>query len=393
MRGVRSWLRSADLDPRHDERVASILGIALGVSFSICFVTGIYSHLVQHPTTWFSAPARPAGLYRFTQGLHVATGIASIPLLLAKLWAVFPRLFVWPPATSVAHALERLSLVPLVGGALFQLVTGVLNIDLWYVVPFNFVAAHYWMAWITIGGLVIHIGAKSATVRLALRRQRGPEASEEEDRRPATAAQDASDRDAHTRRRFLAYVGASASAITVVTVGQTFAPLKELALLAPRDPDVGPQGFPVNGSAAEAGVIAAITDPNWRMRLVGAVSQPLELSIDDLRSMPQREATLPIACVEGWSANARWRGIQLSSLLDLAGAGPDAWVTVRSSQDGGFGTADVNTAQSHDPDTLLALEVNGEILSLDHGYPIRLIGPNRPGVMQTKWIREIEVNA
>ena len=40
-------------------------------------------------------------LYRVTQGVHVATGLASIPLLLAKLWAVYPKLFTWPPFSSV----------------------------------------------------------------------------------------------------------------------------------------------------------------------------------------------------------------------------------------------------------------------------------------------------
>ena len=44
-----------------------------------------------------------------------------------------------------------------------------------------------------------------------------------------------------------------------------------------------------------------------------------------------------------------------------------------------------------DPDTLLAYEVNGETLDLDHGYPLRLIGPNRPGVMQTKWLYRMVV--
>src|SRR3954453_7244218 len=73
--------------PVHDTRTISILGIALGVSFTTCFLTGLLSHLIQLPPTWFLYPARPAGLYRFTQGLHVATGIAAVPLLLAKLWA------------------------------------------------------------------------------------------------------------------------------------------------------------------------------------------------------------------------------------------------------------------------------------------------------------------
>jgi DMSO/TMAO reductase YedYZ molybdopterin-dependent catalytic subunit len=44
-----------------------------------------------------------------------------------------------------------------------------------------------------------------------------------------------------------------------------------------------------------------------------------------------------------------------------------------------------------DPTTLVALELNGETLDLDHGFPARIIAPGRPGVLQTKWLKSIEV--
>ena len=167
---VTRWRDRALADPRRGERTAALLGIALGACFLVCFLTGLLSHLIQHPPSWFEWPARPAGLYRITQGVHVATGIAAIPLLFAKLWTVYPRLFQTPVVRDVAHAVERLSIVPLVGGALFLLVTGVANIDLWYPWPFFFPAGHYWMAWVTIGALIVHIGAKATVTRTALRR-------------------------------------------------------------------------------------------------------------------------------------------------------------------------------------------------------------------------------
>src|SRR6185369_13370935 len=83
--------------PLRSERLTSQLGVALGAAFVICFVTGYLSHAIQHPPGWFWWPSRPVGLYRVTQGLHVATGIALIPLLAAKLWSVYPKLFTWPP--------------------------------------------------------------------------------------------------------------------------------------------------------------------------------------------------------------------------------------------------------------------------------------------------------
>lgn len=362
-------------DPRRSERTAALLGIALGGCFTVCFATGVYSHLAQHPPSWFTLPARPAGLYRVTQGLHVATGIAAIPLLLAKLWSVYPRLFRRPPVVSVAHALERLGLLPLVGGSLFLLFSGVANIDLWYPLPFFFPTAHYWVAWLTIGALVVHVGAKVTVARAALAAGPGP--------RPV----------AIERRHFLAAVAGASGALTMLTIGQTVRPLRSLALLAPRDPDTGTQGFPVNNAADEAGVTAAALDPAWRLRVHGAVERPLELSRADLEALPQREAVLPIACVEGWSASRRWRGVPVRDLLAAAGAGPGASVTVRSLDTGLFGSSELNPVQAADPDTLLALAADGEVLAPDHGYPVRLIGPNRPGVMQTKWLTELEVHA
>lgn len=109
--------------------------------------------------------------------------------------------------------------------------------------------------------------------------------------------------------------------------------------------------------------------------------------------MPMREATLPIACVEGWSASARWRGVALRDVLARAGASEGAEVTVVSLQTrGSYRVSEVNHRQAADADTLLALDINEEPLHLDHGFPLRLIGPNRPGVAQTKWVARLEVH-
>ena len=361
-----------------DERVAAILGIGLGVTFTICFATGLWSHLVQHPPSWFTPPARPAGLYRVTQGVHVATGLASIPLLFAKLWVVYPKLFAWP-FKSIATLLERLALLPLIGGGLFLVFTGLANINLWYPWPFSFPTAHYWTAWITIGALVVHIGAKLATTRHALRR-------------PETSDADASDNDPSSRRAFLGTVFVGAAAVTLFTVGQTVAPLRKLALLAPRRPDVGPQGFPVNRTARTAGVVETAQSPDYRLVVSGKVKQPLQLTREDLLAMPQHEANLPIACVEGWSASRQWSGVPVRDLLARAGAREGASLIVVSLQRRrAYRRSELSAPQARDRDTLLALAVDGETLHLDHGYPVRLVGPNRPGVLQTKWVTQIVV--
>lgn len=366
----------------HDDRIAAWLGIALGISFTVCFLTGLVSHTLQHPPSWFTWPSRPAGLFRITQGVHVATGIASIPLLLAKLWVVYPKLFRWPPVAGVAHAVERISLVPLVGGALFQLFTGTANIAYWYrPMPFFFTVAHFWSAWITIGALIVHIGAKLTTTRAALARTAAAAPTG-----PPTRT------DGLSRRGFLATVAGASGVLALATVGETLRPLNRLSVLAPRRLGIGPQGRPVNRSAAAAGIHDAALDPNYRLVVDGRVTHPLALSLDELRAMPQHEASLPIACVEGWSYSAHWRGVRVRDLLDRAGAAGHAHARVQSLEAYSiYGVSPLNRLQARDRDTLLALELDGEPLALDHGYPVRLIGPNRPGVDQTKWVHRVTV--
>ena len=100
----------------------------------------------------FDWPTDPSWLYRLNQGLHVGLGLILIPIVLAKLWSVIPRLFAWPPSRSIAQVLERVSLLMLVGGILFEIITGVLNIQYDYIFGFSFYTAHYYGAWVFIAG-------------------------------------------------------------------------------------------------------------------------------------------------------------------------------------------------------------------------------------------------
>jgi DMSO/TMAO reductase YedYZ molybdopterin-dependent catalytic subunit len=372
--------------PLHSVRVASVLGIALGVTFTVCFVTGLLSHLIQHPPSWFAWPARPPWLYRVSQGMHVTTGIASIPLLLAKLWTVYPRFWSWPPLRNAAHVIERLALVPLVGGSLFLLFTGVGSIARWFPWEFSFPPAHYAAAWLTIGGLIVHVGAKAGAARASLS-PRSPEG----DLGAITAERGWG---GLSRRGFLGAAFVAAAAVVVATVGQTLRLFAAISVLAPRDPRVGPQGLPVNKTAHAAGVTEAATSERWRLVVDGNVAAVSSFSLEDLLAMPQRDADLAIACVDGWSAAARWRGVPLRDLLAVAGAPVGATATVVSLQRAGapYSSSELHADQVMDPDTLLALALNGEPLHLDHGFPARLIGPNRPGVQQTKWVTKVVVS-
>jgi DMSO/TMAO reductase YedYZ molybdopterin-dependent catalytic subunit len=106
--------------------------------------------------------------------------------------------------------------------------------------------------------------------------------------------------------------------------------------------------------------------------------------------MPQHTYDLPIACVEGWTTTQRWTGVRLADLRRLAGAPPEMLMQVVSIQPkGAFRQVTLNHDQSTDPRSLLALKVNGADLSLDHGYPARIMVPGQPGVHQTKWVARI----
>ncbi|WP_432089463.1 molybdopterin-dependent oxidoreductase [Streptomyces sp. bgisy095] len=375
-----SALRPPSFEGRlHDARTATAVGRWLGAAFGVCLLTGLVSHYLQHPPGWLAdrLPARPVWGYRLTQGLHVASGIAALVLLPVKLWAVYPRLFTWPPVRSVRHALERLSIAVLVATAVFQVVTGLLNIVEWYPWSFSFVPVHFAVAWVVAGSILLHVAVKAPEI--------GAHWSRRSEGTRALPAEDVTD-----RRSLLLAVGGAVGVVTLTTVGQSVTPLKAFDLLAPRDPDIGPQGLPVNRTAAAAGVSADRLG-GWRLEVVGP--RPYDLTLDELRAMSPTRARLPIACVEGWSVDAEWEGVRVRDLLERAGGRPgqDAVRVTSLETAGTYRVMEMGAGYADDPLTLLALTLNGQWLSLDHGFPARIIAPNRPGVLQTKWVHRLEV--
>ena len=375
--------------PLHSERRAARTGLWLGLAFLVCFVTGLISHLIQHPPGWFAWPASPAWLYRVTQGVHVATGLAAIPLFLVKLWTVYPKLFEWPPAGSVSRAISRISVLVLVGAAGMQLLTGLINLAEWYPWAFFFTTTHYWTGWLAIGAVAVHVGAKAPEIRRGLARRGTPGAAAGLSGEQAAARADvdaAAEAHAVSRRTFVAAAGLGVGAVTLTTVGQSFSPFGAVSVLSPRVPGVGPQGLPVRQTA----VRAKVTDVGPDYRLVVEGPNRLELTLADLAAFPQRTERLPITCVEGWSASATWTGVRLGDVLAEAGLPRDTEVTVESLQVRGlYRVSTVAPPHASSPRTLLATGLNGSPLDPDHGYPVRLIAPNRPGVLQTKWVTKV----
>ncbi|WP_181849215.1 molybdopterin-dependent oxidoreductase [Streptomyces parvulus] len=398
----------------------SVLGLVLLAGITVLFVTGLLSYAAYNPGLspvndktpdkgilgfyLFAWPTGPTWLYRLTQGVHVTLGLTLIPVLLAKLWSVVPRLFTLPPARSVAHALERISLLLLVGGALFEFATGVLNIQLDYLFPGSFYPLHFYGAWVFFAAFVAHAVLKTPKALRNLRAMRAERGADTDGARGADTdgarGEEADDlvspRPAPptvSRRGALWFVGGGSLLMFATNAGRSFdGPLRATAVLSPHggpEPGNGPNGFQINKTAAHVGIDPAETrDDAWRLVVTGRAGT-LRLSRADLLAMEQHSAALPIACVEGWSTSDQWwRGVRLRDLAARAGFEEDPPdVFVESLQrSGAFRSGALRANQVADPRALLALSVNGEALSPDHGYPARIIVPAAPGVLNTKWV-------
>ena len=188
-------------------------------------------------------------------------------------------------------------------------------------------------------------------------------------------------------------VGVAAGAV-VLTVGSAVPLLEPVSVLRSRRPGSSPLGVPVNRTAAQARIDAKLDpsagDDGWTLSVRGPAGEQT-VTAAQLRALTQRTVSLPISCVEGWSAEATWEGVRVRDVLDLVG-GVVGDVRIRSAeQRGEYAQSVLPRAYADHPSTLLALRLNGSRLTRDHGYPVRLIAPNRPGVLQTKWVTELEV--
>ena len=323
--------------------LTTVLGTLLLGGVIVVALTGFLSHAAYEPGLGRNGivdpgrdlplgigwPASPAWLYGLTQSLHVNVGLVTVPLLLAKLWSVIPRLFAWPPVSSPAQAIERGSIALLVASAVFEFATGIINAQNYYPFAFSFVPAHYYGAVVFVASLAVHIVVKLPVMARAYR-ERGVLRPLREDlahTRPEPADPDGLvARDPApptiTRRGLLGVVGAGSALLLLANVGESIGgPLRRLSLLAPRggDPGSGPNGFQVNKTARVAGVTPAMTGDGYRL-LLRSGERELRLSRADLLALEQRTETLPIACVEGWTTTQRWTGVALASIAAMVGA-------------------------------------------------------------------------
>jgi DMSO/TMAO reductase YedYZ molybdopterin-dependent catalytic subunit len=144
-----------------------------------------------------------------------------------------------------------------------------------------------------------------------------------------------------------------------------------------------------NGAFPVTSWVADDPDPvdadDWRLRVGGLVAEDLTLDVDDLA--PDATDRVLLDCTSGWYTVQDWRGVRLGDLLDEAGIDDGArWVVVRSVT-GYRWSFPLSEAR----DLLLATHVGGERLSHGHGFPIRLVAPDRRGFQWVKWVESVEV--
>ena len=160
--------------------------------------------------------------------------------------------------------------------------------------------------------------------------------------------------------------------------------------------DISPFFWP-NGTmsnSAEFEALAASTFADYRLRISGLVEAPQVLTLAELKAMPKQEQITTHFCIQGWSGVAKWGGVPMRHILDLARPTPEAryavFYSLADGADGGRYYDVHGMANMSHQLTILAYEMNGGPLSVLHGAPLRLRCENELGFKMVKWIAAIE---
>ena len=139
-----------------------------------------------------------------------------------------------------------------------------------------------------------------------------------------------------------------------------------------------------------AGDVPTVDLTTWDFTVTGAVEKPLRLTYGELQALPQAEVTTDIHCVTRWSRfDTTFRGVHWKELAKLAGPEPAARFVVAHAEHG-F-TSNLPLAAIEADDAMLAWEADGESLTPDHGWPLRLVVPSRYFWKSAKWLRSLEL--
>ena len=160
------------------------------------------------------------------------------------------------------------------------------------------------------------------------------------------------------------------------------------------DPSRLPPGqyFTEKWPVLHAGGVPSTDLATWDLRIFGEVEQELRLTWDELLALPASENVQDIHCVTRWSRfDTRFRGVHWRELAKLARPTAEARFAVAHAE-AGF-TANVPISFLEDENALLAYEADGEPLTLEHGWPLRLVIPGKYFWKSAKWLRGIELRS
>ena len=130
----------------------------------------------------------------------------------------------------------------------------------------------------------------------------------------------------------------------------------------------------------------------WDFRVFGEVDEPLALSWEEVKQLPSREVTVDIHCVTRWSRfDARFRGVHWNELAKIVKPKPSARYVIAHAEQGFTSNLPLEALEADE--ALIAYEADGEPLTPDHGWPLRLMVPSRYFWKSAKWLRGLELRA
>jgi len=142
----------------------------------------------------------------------------------------------------------------------------------------------------------------------------------------------------------------------------------------------------------DIGIHPLVEHNDWRLAIHGLVNHSLEMSWDELQTLPQVEIIADIHCVTHWSClDVKWSGVAVKSLLEIAQPQPEGRFVTLHSYDNY--TTNLPLVALLDDEVLLAHSLNDQALSIEHGGPVRLVVPKRYFWKSAKWIKAIEIHA
>ena len=137
-----------------------------------------------------------------------------------------------------------------------------------------------------------------------------------------------------------------------------------------------------------------VSEQNWRLEIAGLVDRPTMFTYEQVRGMPAANQYFTLQCISNevggnLIGNAEWRGVPLAALLRQVGVQATAVDVILRAADDYADSIPIEKAL--EPGTMLAFEMNGEVLPKNHGFPVRVLVPDIYGMKNVKWLTKIEV--